>query len=267
MVCSIITPLRDILILETEIPIDPKGVTFDPFAHYPQNPLSDLPTDISPIYRRQLRRLLPWPTPNAIVADLAYAHRDDDGHLVADSYVANRPWEWIENLGEPSPPEDKEEKRRQHAQYLIKNSGSLSLDAFGAQATGDGVGVEGELGMFEDGLSAEGIYQRDWRETRIQVPLEQLFVGGAPGEEGPSSAASSPYVPMERRTPKGSPASTSLSHPTYQSPDQSRGRATGKRKVLSISDSDEIEIMDGPYIAPTKKAKGKAVDKHKGKKR
>jgi len=98
--------------------------------------------------------------------------------------VTNRPWEWIENLGESSVldvKEDEREKEHFKSKYLVKNSGSISLDHFGARLTGDGIKHDiaadiesrtaSSIRSFEDGCS-EILFNRDWRETRLEWDTE-----------------------------------------------------------------------------------------------
>jgi mediator of RNA polymerase II transcription subunit 12 len=298
-----------------EIPSDTKTTTFDPFRNYPQIPLSELSPDMPLENREQLRSLLPWPRPNPIVSNLVNAYRDPSGKLAYGAPVLNRPWEWIENLGEPSvvdPKEgdrDREEKERRKTKYLVKNTGSLSLDTFGARVTGDGViwrgedgRVEGNIRSFEDGLSADSIFKRDWRETRVELHDAGLLSGGRTKGEGDDEAGCLPVFANQGRsekksTPRVSPApsraSTTASGSLRQSPPQlslnrlsvstagefvdidsnattgSMTTRASKRKPPSVSD-DEIEIIEGPIPAPlktTKKPKPKASTRPRGKKR
>lgn len=285
----------------TEIPSDAKAVPFDPFRNYPDLPISELPPDLPTEYRTQLISLLPHLPAAASVLNLVTTHRDSNGNLIYGSPVINRPWEWIENLGEPSNPESKEgrerdEKERLKTKHLVKNSASLSLELFGARMTGDGIlpttpelspRTEGNIRAFEDGLSAENIFKRDWRETRVELEPELLSgnpmtrLRGETDHEGSGSTVLSGGARSERRlTPRGSPASSIVSRSSArgstasmrQSPGQLSGhkqsnssigepidvdsiptgssskRAPPKRKATAISVSDdEVEIVDGPH--------------------
>lgn len=99
--------------------------------------------------------------------------------------VLNRPWEWIENLGDHSIPDPKSNETGKAAALALKNSASISLDLFNARATGDGVvavigddpRIEANIRSFEDGLSSESIFKRDWRETRAELD-DDVVVGG-----------------------------------------------------------------------------------------
>jgi mediator of RNA polymerase II transcription subunit 12, fungi type len=263
--------------------------------------------------------ILPHIMPNATVANLANAYRDSTGTLVHGAPVLNRPWEWVENLGDqlildPKDEErDKEEKERLKVKYLVKNSASISLEAFGARVTGDGVFVtlpsgrdsrtDANIRLFEDGLTAESIFKRDWRETRMELADEVLTSGGRPrGDDeddvGPMPSFSGQGQATRRSTPrKSSPATSARSRGSVTSTRQSPGlssisRATGstssdvvdiqsttvsistskkasKRKASHASDED-IEIVEGPAAttprAP-KKLKSKASHKHRAKKK
>jgi mediator of RNA polymerase II transcription subunit 12 len=288
--------------LITEIPSDAKAVPFDPFRNYPDLPISDLPPDLPAEYRNQLISLLPHLPATASVLNLVNTYRDLNGNLVYGSPVINRPWEWIENLGESSIPDSKEEgrereeKERLKAKHLVKNSGSLPLESFGARMTGDGIlpsvpeissRIEGNIRAFEDGLSAENIFKRDWRETRVELEPELLSgnpmgrLRGQLDQESSGSGILMGGVGSEKRsTPRGSPASSVVSRSSArgsnasmrQSPGQisahkrsnssitepidvdsipttsSTKRAPSKRKAAAVSNSDdEVEIVDGPH--------------------
>ena len=118
-----------------------------------------------------------------------HVHRDASGHLAYGTPVQNQPWEWVENLGEPAVEED----ANRWWEGPFKNASSLSLELFAARRTGDHIPrpirntttttttkrdsdherddmrLEGDLRSFEDGLSAESIYRRDWHETRLEA--------------------------------------------------------------------------------------------------
>ena len=156
----------------SEIPNDPKSPSYDPFRHYPDFELQALPPDMPTEYRKQMRTLLPYTDPNKTVAHLAYATVDASGVISSLSPMQNRPWEWTENLGEIISPEDKDNNERSK----IKNTASVSLELFGAQATGESVlqqtqtdnpHLTNTILSFEDHLHGEGVFQRDWRESRV----------------------------------------------------------------------------------------------------
>ncbi|KAF8875798.1 hypothetical protein CPB84DRAFT_1853156 [Gymnopilus junonius] len=174
--------LDTLLVLYDEMQNDSKSATFDPFRYYPNISLNDLPSDMPPEYHKQIRSLLVTYNADSLVANLVNTHRDPQGNTVHGPAVVNKPWEWIESLGEPSvldPKEgerEREEKDRLKVRHLVKNSGSVSLDNFAARVAGDGIKsnmlnddgdvVEGCTRFFEDGLS-ENIFIRDWRESRL----------------------------------------------------------------------------------------------------
>lgn len=134
-------------------------------------------------HRDQLRSLLVLTPPNSAVLHLVTAHHDASNRLVLGEPVPNRPWEWIENLGEPQSAGGDGDAKEE-----IKNSSSISLDLFNAQLVGDAVvhsgtedpRIEANLRSFEDGLSSESLFKRDWRESRIDVDAD----------DGASSASS-----------------------------------------------------------------------------
>lgn len=160
-----------------------KSSTPDLFKFYPKIPVSDLPPDAPPEFHALLCSLLPYIPPNNVVKDLVHAHRDSSGQLIYSSPVQNRPWEWIENLGEAV----LDDNLPKLPDSTIKNAGSLSLELFAARPTGDHIlrstvlspnkdnsdytnmRLEGDLRSFEDGITAESAYKRDWREARLEA--------------------------------------------------------------------------------------------------
>lgn len=181
-------------------------------------------------------------------------------------------------------------------QHLVKNSASLSLETFGARMTGDGIlpstlalspRIEGNMRAFEDGMSAENMFKRDWRETRVELEPEMLSANPMTrlrGEVDPEGSGST-ILPGgarsdKRPTPRGSPASSVVSRSSARgstasmrlSPGQLPGqklssssvgepidvdsiptgsssrRAPPKRKATAISISDdEVEIVNEPH--------------------
>ncbi|KAL0956176.1 hypothetical protein HGRIS_002336 [Hohenbuehelia grisea] len=288
-----------------EIPLDTKSLTFDPLKSYPDLPASELPQEMPQEYRTQLLSLLPHFPPNHSVAHLATAHRDASGALVLDGPVLNRPWEWIENLGEP-PGTDTDDSSRLGFGHIVKNTGSLPLELFGARMTGDAIlhvddpRLEAVLRTFEDGLAVDDVRARDWRETRVELDGEAVegSVGARAKADGEHDAAgSSSARSVGRSTPRmSSPASSALSRLSAQagsirqSPGQvgvhrlstptgsdvmsvdsvkttsSGKRLPSKRKASAVSD-DEIEIIEGPIPgrAPPKPKRGKTAGKTAGK--
>ncbi|KAL0072786.1 RNA polymerase II mediator complex subunit [Marasmius tenuissimus] len=294
-----------------EIPLDSKLGSFDPFRAYPSISSSDLSSDLPTEHRTQLQSLLHDLPDVDTVANLKNAHRDSSGQLVIGSSVVNRPWEWIENLGEaPSAGSTASENKYLKGKEPVKNTGSLSLLTFGARATGDTImsrtvsdpEVRNNLRTFEEGLSFEGPFVRDWRESRresgedgartptrlsdggcgIQSPLtlNTQFRGGgdqrgtprnSPGSTSGNSRASvtsmrpSPSVPSNRMSSNsGHNAHDAIDVDSYSLPNMPS--SSNKRKGGQESDSDDIVIIDEPLV--NKKAKAaKAPTKKASKKR
>ncbi|KAF9453917.1 hypothetical protein P691DRAFT_798859 [Macrolepiota fuliginosa MF-IS2] len=310
-----------LLYLIDEIPQPAKPLSFDPFRHYPNKPIAELPADLPFEYRTQILSLLATFSTNSAVTNLVNSHIDSSGNIVYDQAVVNRPWEWIEYLGEPSvldgntkdEDRDREEKLRLKTRYLVKNSGSLSLENFGAQMTGDGVveslakeddaHIQNDIRAFEDGLSAEGIFARDWRESRVEVEQEasptsvssgramQSAGGGSgTGDADQESGSGSGHVRGERRTTpsRASPASSVVSRSSAKGSSSSLKQSPATRSLVDmevdtssqrnvamkrkVEDDDEVEIIEGPATiratAPTKRVKtgaGKTAGKTTGK--
>jgi len=173
----------------------------------------------------------------------------------------------------------------------IRNAGSLSLELFEAKATGDRLissvrdderRIPSRLeGIFEDKLSAENIFRRDWRETRLQAHADIRAnerdigevtdeVGSLPvfGAQKPGSRKVSPASSVRSR---GSASSTRRSPSNRTSvstrdgigePDVVSYSVGGRKRKVSVDD-DEVEIVEGVVPANPKKLKAK----HKPKKR
>ncbi|KAG1837915.1 hypothetical protein DFJ58DRAFT_862003 [Suillus subalutaceus] len=234
----------------------------DPFKYYPTKLQSPHLHSLPGSHRVRLMTLFPHLRPNAIVQDLVHAHRDSTGLLVYGAPVQNRPWEWIENL-------DKDDG-------MIRNNASLSLELFGAKATGDhliGYVQDDERciptrleSVFEDKLTAESVFRRDWRETRL--PAHSDVRAGERGDRegcrlprrcvlGDRSARS--VVVRHRSRAIGPPFSTREG--TGESGIGSGPAAERKRKASgSVDDDDEVEIIEGP-IAKKLKVKPKPKKK------
>lgn len=265
-----------------------KALTFDPFKNYPQSPSSGIPLGVPPEYRDQLRSLVLHQA-NSVVSQLVNAHRDAEGKLSHGVPVVNRPWEWIEYLGDTTVLDPKEmekeqsEKDKLNSRYLVKNSGSISLDSFEARLTNEGIPqnmddhgdsrMETNLRSFEDGLSSESIYKRDWRETRVELEVEAL-VGGAVGKmkggegldlnSGLASSSTLTQAKADRRTtPRASPAS---SIPSRASAHHSGGSLaslrhspgqTSMNRLSTSTISEPVDVDALPTTSTSRKGPGK----------
>lgn len=281
---------------------DTKPLGNDLFKHYPDFKLVELPADMPRIYQQQIRFLLPYVPVNDAVADLVYVWRDPDGHLVYGPAALNKPWEWAENIGDASSSSDDLEGRRTMQLTAIKNSGSISLDLFGAAGKGEMLvdyedeHVMANMRSFHDSIASESIFTRDWIESRLSFdddPSAGARVArGEDDELGslPTFAGASPAPSTRSRGsgPNGSAPPSRFHSPFSRvsgatmseaidvdaltgsaSVSSTAGRhTTGKRKASSLregSDSD-IEIVDGPLI-PQSKGKGKAPAKTRTKRK
>ncbi|KAI6044642.1 hypothetical protein EDC04DRAFT_2641397 [Pisolithus marmoratus] len=277
-----------------------KSGTPDPFRFYPKHLESELPPGIPTEFYAQLCSLLPQLPPNDIVKSLVHAYRDHSGQLVYGTLVQNRPWEWIENLGEPPV----ETGFRPGTDSAIKNAASLSLEFFAARPTGDHIlqmsaldtdedvadqenmRLEGDLRSFEDGLSAESIYARDWRETRLEahrdVHARATEYTSADGTDD-LGALTIPPAQIHSVSRRASPASSVRSRGSAQGSIVSlrQSPSMGSKAPLStvsetVEDAeagtaemlvighkrkaetdDEVEIIEGPI--PGKVRKGRTV--------
>ncbi|KAL1675939.1 hypothetical protein EV122DRAFT_280599 [Schizophyllum commune] len=201
----------------------PKSTTpFDPYARYPDPTSITPPASLPPEHARALRILTPHLPPPAIVAHLASAQRDPmTDELLPTAPVPNRPWEWIEHLGELPAETDAYLQERARQQPLpapregmpsVRNAGSLPLELFAARGTGEGVvanvpGVDartrGTLVGFQDGVAGEGLFARAWRTLG-----EEDAGSSVGGSTGGGSARGSVSGPADGEDGRGvSPAS------------------------------------------------------------
>lgn len=294
-------------VFPVELHSQSKSNTPDAFKYYPSISEDELPIDLPPEHYRQLCTLLPHFPPNKIVKGLVHAHRDTSGHLVYGPPVQNRPWEWVENLGEPALEDD----ANRWEEKPFKNASSLSLELFAARQTGDHITrpssicdatkhddnegndmrLEGDMRSFEDGLSAESIYRRDWRETRLEAYREGHMGGGAlsagkgDGLDGVNSLSVFPTQHRagsagagsgsRRASPASSVKSKGSAPGTASSARQSPG-STNKMSTASdmmeedrpmpksglnsgdkrkANSDDEVEVVEGPSKVDAKRLK------------
>ena len=254
-----------------ELATDSKANPVDVFRNYPQLHLAELPTDMPTEYRQQLRCLLPYPPPHEGVADLVYTSFDPSGQTLPGAPVTNRPWDWVECLGDNAPGDAPTEGG-------IRNNASLSLELFAARATGDSVRSEKNPRGFHDALGSESVFARDWAETRIPLTDES----SARREEedvGVLHAIAAARRGMSPASPawsRQSAASSRLQSPTQQSitrgsasrsdepPDMERSsvgsRQPGKRKASTVSLDSDVEIIDSPPALKKARSKAKVPD-------
>lgn len=243
------------------MPHDSKSVSFDPFRHYPNLSVTDLPVELPFEYRNQISTLLVQCPLNSVVTNLVNTHHDAQGNEIFGNFVTNRPWEWIENLGESSVLESKEDEReKEHLKYkyLVKNSGSISLGHFGARLTGDGIKHDmatdidsrtaSSMKSFEDGCS-EHLFNRDWRETRLEWNVEPSpeplsHLRGELDHDAPVLSDSLNTVQGQRTSPsssvvsRGSTQSSSMRQ--QQSPSHTIHSRTTNSTVHEIIDVDSV---------------------------
>ena len=252
--------------ISTEIPHESK--TFDPFRNYPNISVNDLPAELPFEFRNQISTLLGQCPPNSVVTNLVNTHHDAQGNEIFGSSVTNRPWEWIENLGESSvldvKEDEREKERRSNSKYLpvVKNSGSISLDHFGARLTGDrsqhdmadsvDSRTASSIRSFEDGCS-EHLFIRDWRESRLEWDIEtstetmfRLKVELDPDAPGISDAL--PTTAQGRTSPPSSVVSGTASSSSMR---QQQSPSHTIQSRTSNSTVHEIEIIDVDSVPTT----------------
>ncbi|KDR75321.1 hypothetical protein GALMADRAFT_249351 [Galerina marginata CBS 339.88] len=267
-----------LLVLYDEIFLDSKSIAFDPFRYYPNIPINDLPSDMPPEYRKQMATLLARLPSDSVVTDLVLAHHDSQGNVVYGAVVVNKPWEWIENLGEPillDPKEEKErdEKERLKVRHLFKNSGSIPMENFGTLITGDSVksdmlsesenAMEGCLRSFGDGLS-ESIFIRDWRETRLESKPSPDTIARLRGEDSDALVGDASNPQALRASPTSSTISRSSTQATTSSGLRQHQPHSPSQTVQSQrSNSTLHEVIDVDSLPMTGTSKGKETMKRK----
>lgn len=234
-----------------EIRADTNAATFDPFRDHPNIPLTELPNDLPPEYRRQLQSLLPHLSSDDRIVNLSACHRDASGALICDGAVVNRPWEWMEHLGEPIL-DSKDDDQSKLVKPVIKNSGSIALETFAARMTGDRIargpstGEEARLlanmRLFEDSTT-EDVFSRDWRETRVDLEVDSFAGTEADGESDQQHIGS--HMKVEKHSPRASPASTAgSSRPSHRGSNKSMKASPGGMNRHSASTVDEAMDVD-----------------------
>ncbi|THH04935.1 hypothetical protein EW145_g5157 [Phellinidium pouzarii] len=310
-------PVAFPLILDTafyvfdEFPSDTRQTT-DLFQHCPIVDDSYFPFNMPREFRNMISTLYMHVPHNPLTADLVYATRDADGTLHQGAPVQMRPWEWIESLGDPPPTDAKEavreaeEREKPGNKYLVRNNTSIPLEMFGARIAGEGIrhlgaGMQevalddGERlrSLFEDDLSAESMYERDWRESRVVIAessstsaahgegsyinaqaKEQSHRRGTPGSHR-GSPALSVHTSVGSRSLKGGPPSTTSTRQTQSPVVTDRGEpmdvdslpsanvnTKGKRKASVAelaAEDDDIVIVGESSTKKGKGASGKSV--------
>jgi mediator of RNA polymerase II transcription subunit 12, fungi type len=267
--------INDIII---DLPRDPKLLTYDPFTFYPAQSITELPKDIPSEYRAQLYSILPDFPSISLVTDLAVGYRNKSKRFIYESMAVNKPWEWMENLGESPVVDPKDKDDDTGIKAPITNSGSLSLQLFAARKTGDSVVADCDIDdslsvqytrMFEDGISAESVFIRDWRESRlpeleapaahaISVDIQSDAEMGSPERRTPAGSPAS--IPSGSRRPSPALSTTMFgrrSNTNTPSATSSVTKKSHKRKAsMTDDDDDDDDIIFLPQIVdPPPKAK------------
>ena len=212
--------------------------------------------------------------PDSVVSNLVSTHHDAQGNEIFGPSVTNRPWEWIENLGEPSVLDVKEDEREKElfkSKYLVKNSGSISLDHFGARLTGDGIKhdmatdvdprVASSIRSFEDGCS-ESLFSRDWRETRLECDIEPspetLFrLKGELENDTPGLSDSLNTAQGQRTSPPSSVISRGSTQGTASSMRQQSPAHTINSRATNSTVHEIIDVDNDPTTSSLRKEPGK----------
>ncbi|KAF8590944.1 hypothetical protein K439DRAFT_1120420 [Ramaria rubella] len=168
-------------LLFDEIPRDSRTATADLFQYTASIDPTSLPLDIPSPNQRRIASLLAYVPDDTYVDNLVHAWPDptsSTGALTFGRAVQNNPWEWAESI-EPNAVTPTYGRERPE----VKNNSSIPLEVFGTQPTGErvigeGAGVGSGVGVgtgrdlaavrqLEDGLAADNVFERDWRETRV----------------------------------------------------------------------------------------------------
>jgi len=155
---------------------------------------------MTPLQRRRVSSLLSFVPDNAYVSSLLHSWTDPTtGETVFGPPVQDSPWEWSDSI-EPHP--STSEITRENKPEL-RNSSSIPLEVFGTRPTGERVFGEVESGVsdkkkaerdmararqLEDGLAGDSMFERDWRETRMNPDCVDWKTEGAEGGSGKAGA-------------------------------------------------------------------------------
>ncbi|KAF8530471.1 hypothetical protein BU17DRAFT_35400 [Hysterangium stoloniferum] len=245
-------------VLFDEIPRDTKAPTTDLFQYVANISPASLPFELPNIQRRRLASLLSFVPDDAYIKNLHQGWQSPTSNTFHfGPEVQNNPWEWAESI---EPAVDTSVFTREKPE--LKNSSSIPLEVFGTQATGERVFGEmtsdrdaAAARQLEDGLAADNVFERDWRETRVDWKTDWRADLSNPGEFA-TAGGNTRDVPIdsEREHIKQEPGSASLSpaHTARSSAASSRvarassvlstssgtGRGAGKRKAESPVSAD-----------------------------
>jgi len=234
-------------LLFDEIPRETKLQNTDLFQYVAGVDVDELPRDMPGVNRRRIASLLAYVPDDTYVNNLVHAWRNASGDIVFGPEVQHSPWEWTEST-EPSVSTTTYSREKPE----LKNSSSIPLEVFGIQPTGER--VFGELPnrrdaaaarQLEDGFAADNVFERDWRETRVDWKADLSAAGEFGGEGQHSNASAGDHVKQEPTHAQLSCATASESiggaspAPTVRSQRSSVGssRNTQQRasSVLSVS--------------------------------
>lgn len=236
--------------MPSEIPRDAKTTSADLFQHAPTIRVAELPLDMPMLHRRRIASLLAFDPEDSYVSHLVYARRDASGTLVFGPEVQHHPWEWAESI-EPRVPIAAAPHTR--APSVLRNSSSIPLERFGTQPTGERVAGSsvGASRQLEDGLAAESVFERDWRETRLDARADLAAECGC-GEEarrdgadagrqdGPPGWLAEGSPAPTGRSQRSSVASTRSQRASSVLSTASRGRSAGLDGERSTTGSSSM---------------------------
>ena len=148
--------------------------------------VDELPRDMPGVNRRRIASLLAFVPDDTYVNNTVHSWRNASGEIVFGPEVQNNPWEWSESI-EPSVSTTAFSREKPE----LKNNSSIPLEVFGTRPTGERVFGEFPDGrdaaaarQLEDGFAADNVFERDWRETRVDWKADLSAAGEFGGSEG-----------------------------------------------------------------------------------
>lgn len=248
----------------SEIPRETKLQNTDLFQYVASVGVDELPRDMPGVNRRRIASLLAYVPDDSYVNNLVHGWRNGSGDIVFGPDVQNNPWEWSESI-EPSVSTSTYTREKPE----LKNNSSIPLEVFGTRPTGER--VFGELPnrraaaaarQLEDGLAADNVFERDWRETRVDWKADLSAAGEFGGEGQHSSAVVGDHIKQEATQGQLSSAPASGSTGSGASPAQtvrsqrssvgsSRNGQQRASSVQSVSSRGRSSgHVDGEHSAP-----------------
>ncbi|KZT32862.1 hypothetical protein SISSUDRAFT_472618 [Sistotremastrum suecicum HHB10207 ss-3] len=234
-----------------EMPKDPKNpdvfqtaVALDPRT---------IPGSVPHLFRGRLAALLSFVREDPLVQNLAHVPYDASATHLVGLQVVSRPWEWVDYSELPTDPQERPG---------IKNAGSVSLEHFEARATGETLAKPGDphvssaIKSFQDSFSQESIFERDWRESRIDMRHDSPdAVDRNRSDDGESHH--SHQSKSGRGRSAASPAPSALSRSSGRASSLSRKQSPGQTRPAA-SEVIDVDSLPSSALASDRGKKRKA---------